>query len=73
MLKTPATPTQAHFRGFLDHYQTLDRRMPKGITLPIPELSAGLAPGTREFLKATREVIREILGDDDDDGPQAVY
>jgi hypothetical protein len=36
-----------------------------------PEVSAGLALGFREFRKATREVIREIRGDDDD-GPHAV-
>ena len=32
-----------------------------------PELRAGLALGIREFRKAARE----ILGDDDDDGPRA--
>jgi hypothetical protein len=36
-----------------------------------PELSAGLARGIREFQKATRQVIREIRGDDDDDDSHA--
>ena len=36
-----------------------------------PQLSAGLAEGIREFRKATREVTREIRGDDDDDDPHA--
>ena len=36
-----------------------------------PKLSAGLAEGIREFGKATREVTREIRGDDDDDDPHA--
>ena len=41
-----------------------------GILWP-PELSAGLAKGIREFRKASEAVIRELLGDDDDDGPSA--
>src|SRR5882672_10302665 len=36
-----------------------------------PDLSAGLAQGFREFRKAADQVAREILGDDNDDGPHA--
>lgn len=36
-----------------------------------PEVSARVALGLREFGKATREVTREIRGDDDDDDPSA--
>ena len=35
-----------------------------------PEISANLARGFREFSKATKEIAREI-GGDDDDGPHA--
>ena len=33
-----------------------------------PEVSAGIAQGFREFRKATNQVVRDIRGDDDDDG-----
>ena len=36
-----------------------------------PELCARLSLGIHEFRKATGEVMREIRGDDDDDGPRA--
>src|SRR6266700_7768630 len=36
-----------------------------------PELSAGLAQGIREFAQASRQVIQEIRGNDDDDDPHA--
>jgi hypothetical protein len=36
-----------------------------------PELSARLALGFSEFLKASREVTSQLQGDDDDNDPHA--